>query len=146
MTRYALISGGLVVASVEQSSAPTTPGTWVASNAGPGSTHSGNTFTAPTAVDPCEWLIDIGDFLDRFGASKMPLLISSNAIVQALVKDVQSRKWVDLRRADVATGIDALIALGIDGVDENLKDEILNTPVSPAENAALRAAYFRRSG
>ena len=84
----------------------------------------------------------MGPFFDRFGASKMVILTSANTTVQALVKDLQIRKWIDLQRADVAAGIDALIALGVAGVDGALKTAVLTTPVAPAENEALRKVYF----
>jgi len=94
------------------------------------------------AIDPAEWLIDVGPFFDRFGAAKMAVLTSANATVQALVKDLQIRKWIDLQRADVAAGIDALIALGVAGVDGALKTAVLTTPVTAGENEALRKVYF----
>ena len=97
---------------------------------------------ALSTVTPTEWLIDIGPFFDRFGAAKMPLLMSTNTTVQALVKDLQVRKWIDLKRADVASGIDALIALGVPGMTAELKASILTTPVSAEENFALRKVYF----
>ena len=93
-------------------------------------------------TDPAEWLIDIGTFFDRFGASKIPTLASTDVIVQAIVKDVLSRKWIDLKRVDVASAIDILISKGISGVDSTLKNSILNTPVALDENRALRKLYF----
>lgn len=141
--RYALIQGGAVANVVEQDEAPTLPGEWVAcGNAGPGWAYSGGNFTAPAVVNPTEWLIDVGPFFDRFGAAKINILASANATVQALVRDLQIRKWVDLERADVAAGIDALIALGVSGVDGALKTAVLTTPVAAAENEALRKVYF----
>lgn len=94
----------------------------------------------PSATD---WLIDVGPFFDRFGAAKMALLMSSDATVQALVKDLQVRKWIDLQRVDVGQGIDALIALSVPGVDGALKAAILTTPVTAEENFALRRVYFQ---
>ena len=91
---------------------------------------------------PTQWLIDVGPFFDRFGAAKMPLLMSTNATVQALVKDLQVRKWIDLQRPDVGQGIDALIALGVPGVTAELKTAILTTPVTADENFALNKVYF----
>lgn len=95
-----------------------------------------------TQLNPTEWLIDVGPFFDRFSSSKMPLLMSANTTVQALVKDLQVRKWIDLQRADVGQGIDALIALAVPGVTAGLKTAILTTPVTPEENFALRKVYF----
>lgn len=89
-----------------------------------------------------EWLIDIGPFFDRFGAAKMAVLTSTSPIVQALITDITVRKWVDLQRADVGQGIDAIIAAGVAGVDSTLKTAILTTPVAADENLALRRLFF----
>ena len=97
---------------------------------------------ALTQLSPTQWLIDIGPFFDRFQSAKMPLLMSTNTTVQALVKDLQVRKWIDLQRADVGQGIDALIALGVPGMTAELKTAILTTPVTSEENFALRKVYF----
>ena len=98
--------------------------------------------SAPEPADPTEWLIDVGPFFDRFGPAKMAVLAHPDALVQALVKDLQVRKWIDLKRADVGQGIDLLISKSIPGLDAALKSAILNTPVQPVENLALRKAYF----
>lgn len=100
-----------------------------------------HTGVAPIA-NPTEWLIDIGPFFDRFGAAKMSILTSANATVKAIVTDVMVRKWVDLRLAAVADALDALIALGVSGMTPALKTSILDTPVAPEENTALRTTYF----
>ena len=97
---------------------------------------------AAPAPDPTEWLIDVGPFFDRFGPAKLAVLASSDAAVRALVTDLQVRKWIDLKRADVAHGIDLLISKSIPGLNAALKSAILNTPVQPVENLALRKDYF----
>jgi len=97
---------------------------------------------ALSTVQATDWLIDVGPFFDRFATAKMPLLMSTNATVQALVKDLQVRKWIDLQRADVAAGIDALIALGVTNMTAALKTAILTAPVTAEENFALRKTYF----
>lgn len=111
-----------------------------------GDLYANGTFVTPepppAATSPTDWLIDVGPFFDRFSSAKLPLLMSANATVQALVKDLQVRKWIDLQRADVASGIDALIALGVPGVDADLKAAVLTTPVTAEENFALRRVYF----
>ena len=89
-----------------------------------------------------EWLIDIGPFFDRFGAAKMAVLTSADAGVKAILSDLQVRKWIDLKRADVGQGIDLLISKSISGVDAALKAEILTAPVMHEENLALRQTYF----
>ena len=94
--------------------------------------------SAPEPADPT----DVGPFFDRFGPAKMAVLAHPDALVQALVKDLQVRKWIDLKRADVGQGIDLLISKSISGVDAALKAEILTAPVMHEENLALRQTYF----
>lgn len=105
--------------------------------------------TAQPAVMPVNaaptdwtWYIDVGPFFDRFGAAKYAILASQDATVQALVKDLQVRKWIDLQRADVAQGIDLMIGKAVPGVTAALKTAILSTPVSADENLALRKQFF----
>ena len=120
-------------------------GQWVAcGDAGPGWTFDGTNFAPPVpsvVVDPCAWLIDIGPFFDRFGATKMAVLTSADAGVKAILSDVQVRKWIDLQRADVATSL-AYIGTKVPAVDATLQAAILSTPVTPEENLALRKLYF----
>lgn len=97
--------------------------------------------TAPVVVDPCEWLIDIGPFFDRFGAAKMAVLTSADAGVKAILQDIQVRKWIDLKRADVASSL-AYVGTKVPAVDAALQTAILNTPVSVADNLAIRKLYF----
>lgn len=145
MERYAQLSGNTVNMVIESETDPDgINGEWIACDAtvGPGWTYDGQLFRPPVIVpkpDP-EWLwyIDIGPFLDRFGAAKIPLLADSNATVKAIVTDCLSRKWVDLKRPDVALAIDALINLG-HNVD---KAVILDSAVTSAENLALRKLFF----
>lgn len=99
------------------------------------------TFPAPPKTDTT-WLIDIGPFFDRFGMVKYNILTSTNPLVRALVTDIQCRKWIDLKRADVPQGIDMLIAAGVSGVTPGLKEAILTTPPTSDENLALRKLYF----
>lgn len=92
-------------------------------------------------VDPCEWLMDVGPFFDRFGAVKMAVLTCTDAAVKAIVADVSVRKWVDLKRPDVAS---ALVYIGskVAAVDSALQTAILTTPVVEADRMALRKLYF----
>jgi len=92
-------------------------------------------------VDPCQWLIDIGPFYDRFGAAKMAVLTSTDAGVKAIMSDVSIRKWIDLKRADVASSL-AYIGSKVPAVDATMQAAILNTAVAPEENLALRKLYF----
>lgn len=142
--RYALISGGIVATIVDQSSIPSIPGKWAECDetVQPGYVFAGDVFSPPNQTSAYQWLIDVGPFFDRFGAAKMSILTSTNATVKAIVSDLQVRKWVDLKRPDVATGIDALIALGVSGVNAALKTSVLTNPVTTEENIALKKLYF----
>ena len=93
------------------------------------------------AVDPCEWLIDIGPFYDRFGPAKMAVLTSTDAGVKAILSDTGVRKWIDLKRTDVASSL-AYIGTKVPAVDATLQTAILTTPVAVEENRALRKLYF----
>ncbi len=142
-----VVGGGICDLVVEAESQPEAAfgGQWVAiaADAGVGWHWDGAAWAqAPTPVDPAEWLIDIGPFMDRFGPAKLAVLASADATVRALVTDILARKWIDLQRADVAAGIDLLIAAGVSGVDAALKASILTTPVTRLEQLALRRLYF----
>lgn len=95
----------------------------------------------PVVADPCEWLIDVGPFFDRFGAAKLAVLASADATVKAILQDIQVRKWIDLKRADVASSL-AYVGTKVPAVDATLQAAILNTPVDPVDNLALRKLYF----
>ena len=110
-----------------------------------GDVYSGGIFTTPAPptppADPCQWLIDIGPFFDRFGATKMAVLTSTDAGVKAILQDIQVRKWIDLQRADVISSL-AYVGSVVPSVTGPLQTSILTTPVAPAENLALRRLYF----
>ena len=92
-------------------------------------------------AQPWEWFIDIGPFFDRFGAAKMVVLTSSDAGVQAIIKDTQVRKWLDLKLPEIASAL-AYIGTKVPSVTQELQESILNTPVKEKENLALRKLYF----
>ena len=108
----------------------------------------GSSFVAPTPTTPepqpvpvWEWLIDIGPFFDRFSAAKMAVLTSSDVGVQAIIKDTQVRKWLDLKLPEIASAV-AYIGTKVPAVTPELQQSILNTPVEEKENLALRKLYF----
>jgi hypothetical protein len=147
--RWALIENNVVANVVEQDTQPQIEGLWVeCGNAGPRMEYIDGVFIFPTPpVAPVlpnltEWLIDVGSFFDRFGSSKIPALASQDITVRAIIQDCQTRRWIDLQRADVGQAIDVMIAAGISGMDAALKDAILLTPVDPSENLALRKLFF----
>lgn len=95
----------------------------------------------PETSKPWEWLIDIGPFFDRFGAAKMAVLTSADYGVQAILKDTQIRKWLDLKLPEMAQSV-AYVGTKVPAVTAELQGTILNTPVAPDENLALRKLYF----
>ena len=95
----------------------------------------------PVVVDPCEWLLDLGPFYDRFGAAKMPVLVSSDATVKAIIADCNVRKWIDLQNPDVANGL-AYIGTVVAALTPAIQTAILTTPVTAEENRVLRKLYF----
>ena len=96
--------------------------------------------SAPTPPE-WEWYIDIGPFFDRFGAAKMSVLTSADVGVQAIIKDTQVRKWLDLSLPEIEQSVQYL-ASKVPAVTPELKEAILNTPVAEHENLALRKLYF----
>jgi hypothetical protein len=109
---------------------------------GPGWTLTEGAWVAPVVpADPTQWLIDVGPFMDRFGGQKLDVLTSTNVVVQALVKDLMARHWIDLKRGDLSAGLDAL-RVYVPTVTAELKTAILTTPITAEENLALRKLYF----
>ena len=88
-----------------------------------------------------EWYIDIGPFFDRFGSAKLAVLTSTDPGVQAILKDTQVRKWLDLKLPEIAQSVD-YVASVVPAVTPELKEAILTTPVAEHENLALRKLYF----
>ena len=104
-------------------------------------------YTVPAPPTPPEppvwaWFIDLGPFYDRFGAAMPAVLASTHPAVMVALKNVAVRKWIDLKRADVAAGLDAIAAAMPGVVTQELVTAILTTPVTEEENFALRKAYF----
>ena len=95
----------------------------------------------PEESNPTEWLIDIGPFFDRFGAFKMAVLTSTDAGIKAIIQDVSIRKWVDLKRTDVAQSL-AYIGSIIPAFNLAAQQAVVNTPVQEVENLALKSLYF----
>ena len=88
-----------------------------------------------------EWYIDIGPFFDRFGAAKMPVLTSADVGVQAILKDTQIRKWLDLRLPEIERVVQ-YIASKVPALTAELQDQIVSTKPVEHENLALRKLYF----
>lgn len=95
---------------------------------------------APVAPE-WEWYIDIGPFFDRFGAAKMPVLTSADVGVQAIIKDTQIRKWLDLRLPEIEQSVQ-YVASKVPELTVQLQEQIINTKPAEHENLALRKMYF----
>lgn len=103
-------------------------------------------FPNPASDEDVSGLIDVGPFFDRFDhfapGTKIGVLAHPDPVVQAIVKDVLSRKWVKLTLPEVSAAIGVLISKGVPGVDAELRSYIISAPVAPHENLALRKVYF----
>lgn len=121
-----------IVASEEYAEA-TYPGKWRLSENQPQ--------PEPTPAPVWEWYIDAGPFFDRFGSAKLAVLTSADAGVQAILKDTQIRKWLDLKLPEIAQSVD-YVASVVPAVTPKLKEAILTAPVAEHENLALRKLYF----
>ena len=88
-----------------------------------------------------EWYIDIGPFFDRFGAAKMAVLTSADVGVQAVLKDTQVRKWLDLKLPEIEQSVQ-YIASKVPELTVQLQAQIVNTKPAEHENLALRKLYF----
>ena len=95
----------------------------------------------PTPTQVWEWYIDIGPFFDRFGAAKMAVLTSADVGVQAILKDTQVRKWLDLRLPEIEQSVQ-YIASKVPKLTAELQDQIVNIKPEDHENLALRKLYF----
>ena len=113
-------------------------------------------FVSPAAPGPAPepawaWLMDIGPFVDRFGAERYAVEQSTDPFVVSFRHDVDTRrKWIDLRDQRVAAALYYLAGQPLPGVGTIAAPiltstevaTILTTPVALAENLALRKLYF----
>ena len=88
-------------------------------------------FIRPPAPDtvPEPRHIAVGSFFDRFGAEKYNILASTDPVVQALIKDVSVRKFIDLDRPDLLQGLQLVQSKGF-AIDPQA---IVSAPVQPEE-------------
>jgi hypothetical protein len=56
--------------------------------------------------------IFVGSFFDRFGPHKWAILADATPMVQALVKDCQIRRFIDLDNPDLLAGLAMLVSAG----------------------------------
>lgn len=142
--RWALIQGGRVANVIEQATAPTISGQWVACGvAGPGWVYDSGTgaFGNPNVVAPPSWSdpaldprygwLDIGPFMDRFGTKALALTSSTDPQIQGVITLVMPRKYIDLKRPDLSQMLDLLISKGAIGPADKLA--VLNPVTTEAE-------------
>lgn len=106
----------------------------------------------PTPVTPpvWAWYIDIGPFSDRFGVKAFAVDSSPDPFVQSFNRDLNRRKWVDLKDPRVAMALGYLAGQTVPGIGTIAAPILtpaevnifLTTPVQPEENLALRKLYF----
>lgn len=86
---------------------------------------------ADVALDPRYFWIDVGPFFDRFGAKALAITGSTDPQVQGLVTLLLPRKYVDLKRADLPSMMDLLVAKGLINNDD--KTAVLNPQTTDYE-------------
>lgn len=144
--RAAIVKNGVVVNVVLLDDINDVEGAIASETANIGDTWNGVEFIPADPVVPpeppvWEWYIDVGPYFDRFREFKLTVLASTDPTIQALVKDAQVRKWIDLKRVDVQQSL-VYIGSKIGGFTASVQKEILESPVSAEENQALRKLYF----
>jgi len=98
-----------------------------------------DTYVKP--VNEWDWYIDVGPFFDRFGPAQIEVLKSADLDVQAFIKSAMARKWIDLKNTLTAQGVHLICGRVPAAADR--ANYVLNTPVGPEENRALRTIYFK---
>lgn len=93
-----------------------------------GCTYSNGQFITP-APPPEPRHITVGAFYDRFGAAKWEILASTDPLVQAIVRDASVRKFIDLDRHDLLTGLQMIQSRGFD-ID---LQAIVSAEIQPSE-------------
>lgn len=88
-------------------------------------------FIRPPAPEPVpeKRHITVGALYDRFGVEKYAVLASTDPVVQALIKDVSARKFIDLDRPDLLTGLQIVQSKGFN-IDPQA---IVSAEVQPSE-------------
>ena len=82
-------------------------------------------------LDPRYWWVDVGPFFDRFGAKALSITSSTDPQVQGLVSLLLPRKYVDLKRADLPSMLDILVAKSL--ITTADKTAVLTTPTNEYE-------------
>lgn len=78
---------------------------------------------------PEQRFIFVGSFFDRFGTHKWPILADANPMVQALVKDCQVRRYIDLDNPELPSGLGMLVQAG----HAIAPNAVINAPITESE-------------
>lgn len=141
MTKYyAQVDGGVVVSVLQAHAEITAPDMIELEQYDPaiiGSTYTGGEFIpAPLPtwddVTPEYWWVEVGSFYDRFGSAKIAVLASPDPTVQALVRDTQVRKYIDLQRPDVVQFV-GYLGTAVDEVTPEIQAAVLGPPTTEDE-------------
>lgn len=84
---------------------------------------------APPAPPPAPRLITVGAFFDRFGPLKWEILADQSPLVQAVIRDAQVRRHIDLSNPDLPGGLAILQGAGHQ-IDAGA---VIDAPVQPHE-------------
>lgn len=81
------------------------------------------------APPPAPRLVTVGAFFDRFGPRKWQILADQSPLVQAVIRDAQVRRHIDLSNPDLSGGLAILQGAGhqIDA------EAVIDAPVHPHE-------------
>jgi hypothetical protein len=112
-----------------------------------------NAPVSPVATPPVYlWFLDVGAFFDRFGPAMLPALMSADPVLQAIIRNIQSREWVDLKNPQVAAAVvymsgTAVVGLGtisapIAGMTADLATAIMTTQPTAQEQFATVMKFF----
>lgn len=104
----------------------------------------------PESEPEWTWYIDLGPFADRLGAASVAIDLSVEPGVVAIRNDFSRRKWIDLKDPRVIAALwylagqphPVLGTLAAPLLTSAAVTTILNTPVPPKDNLALRKLYF----
>lgn len=108
---------------------------------------------APAPKTDMTWLMDVGSYYDGFGAAKLAVLSSTDAIVKAAIADASVRNFIDKSRPDVQAIVMYLSGATVPGIGTittplitpALATTILSTKPTALEQVSTKE-YLQRVG
>jgi hypothetical protein len=100
-------------------------------------------FTWDTAPKEYFW-ITIGSYYDRFGSAKIPVLSNEDPTVKAMIKDIEVRQYVDLKRGELLQAMQ-YVATKVPELTGDIINKVLNPVTNPKERyvEGLRQPFMR---